>query len=223
MRRRRYRDSALSRYRRAGSRLAVWLREQGRATVESREPGPGDRALPERGGAEGRIPVTSDAGFGKPILAEAVPHAGMALSPNGRSPRRSASMAEISRRQTVFIVSNEFVGGPFVQRRPGGALRRDAVERAQPFLFAGNAAARRRRGARLLQHPASFPRGAPNGSPLRTRGAIGSIGASGNAVIRSDSANRTDRRWRNHCHEPRNRSKTTARTYSAPYLYCRSP
>ena len=81
----------------AGSRLAEWLRNEGHDVVEASDlgPDPGDRALLELAGAEGRVLITLDKGFGELIYLRRVPHAGLILLPDIRTLLRIEAVRKI--------------------------------------------------------------------------------------------------------------------------------
>lgn len=84
----------------AGPGLADWLRNQGHDVLEARqfEPDPGDRALLERAGSEGRILVTIDTDFGELVYVDRVLHAGLVRLPDVPVPARLALMREMIQR-----------------------------------------------------------------------------------------------------------------------------
>ena len=81
----------------AGRRLADWLRSKGHDVIEARElgPDPGDRALLEKAGSEGRILITIDTDFRKLIHLHRVSHAGLIRLPDVPAEQRINITAEL--------------------------------------------------------------------------------------------------------------------------------
>jgi len=83
--------------RRAGHRLAEWLRQAGHDVVEARErdPDPGDQALQEWIVSEDRIVVTIDTDFGELVFAHTHAHCGLVRLPDAPAAQRIALMEQV--------------------------------------------------------------------------------------------------------------------------------
>ena len=81
----------------AGHRLSTWLRHHGHDALEARGLGddPGDLALLERAGADGRILVTIDTDYGELVYLHKIPHAGLVRLPDVPAEQRIALFAEL--------------------------------------------------------------------------------------------------------------------------------
>lgn len=95
----------------AGSRLAVWLRQQGHDVVEARKigPDPGDRALLEMAAKERRILITIDQDFGEFIFSENAQHAGLIRLPDVPAEKRIALVESILSSRTAEILEQSVV------------------------------------------------------------------------------------------------------------------
>lgn len=83
----------------AGRRIAQWLQQEGHDVTEVRTmvPDPGDQAILELAGQEGRVLITRDKGFGKRAHRGLTPHAGIIQIPNVPVERRIEMIQEILR------------------------------------------------------------------------------------------------------------------------------
>jgi len=84
----------------AGTRIAIWLRNEGHDVIETRERGadPGDRVLLEWAEQESRILVTIDSDFGQLIFLEGQPHCGLIRLPDVPSDQRVEIMRNLLNR-----------------------------------------------------------------------------------------------------------------------------
>ena len=81
----------------AGRRIARWLKEQQHDVTEVRTmiPDPGDPAILEMAGREGRVLITRDKDFGKLVHRDKQPHAGIIQLPNVSAERRIEMIREV--------------------------------------------------------------------------------------------------------------------------------
>ena len=95
----------------AGRRLSEWLRHLGHDVLDARDLGddPGDRALLEHAGAEGRILVTIDTDFGELIYLHKITHAGLVRLPDVPTEQRIALLAQLIERHPLALEAKAMI------------------------------------------------------------------------------------------------------------------
>ena len=95
----------------AGRRIAQWLEKQGHDVTEVRTmiPDPGDSAILQQAGSEGRVLVTRDKGFGKRVHRDLTPHAGIIQIPNVSVERRIDMVGEILEKHRDALRDHSFI------------------------------------------------------------------------------------------------------------------
>lgn len=114
----------------AGRRIAQWLERRQHDVVEVRTmvPDPGDRAILDQAGREGRVIVTRDKDFGRMVHRDGQNHAGIIQIPNVSVERR-IRMVE----QVLELHQNDLRDGAMIAVDWGGRIRvANEAERDEP-------------------------------------------------------------------------------------------
>lgn len=95
----------------AGRRLSEWLRHLGHDVLDARDLGddPGDRALLEQAGAEGRILITIDTDFGELIYLHKITHAGLVRLPDVPTEQRITLLAQLIERHPLALEAKAMI------------------------------------------------------------------------------------------------------------------